>query len=218
LPNFDSLIKSRLRGFLSLLPLISCTAFSIHTSKVQAKIDDELVSLPYTEFICGNTQQAKRLSNLIVNDKDQIRTSARCNPTLVALAEAKVKDMAERGLVSHFLGGSPNSHIRQAGLTLPHYYGKAMSNQVEALAGGYRTAKQVWHALKTSHSHKQHLLGELPFYAEQDEMGVAFIKDIKTPHVEYWAIYFTKLDSAKHQVTYDKIPDKGLGIVIKDEN
>lgn len=148
------------------------------------------------------------------------------------LAETKAKDMAERGLVSHFLGGSPNTRIRDAGLTLPDYYGDAMSNQVEALAGGYTTAEDVWYALKGSTSHRQHLLAELPFYQEQDQIGIAFYKDYSTPHVEYWAIYLTKLaDSSlpdsetqpqtsttlllKGQKKFEHVPDKGLGIVTK---
>jgi len=72
---------------------------------------------------CGNTEQARELSLLIANDKGQQRSVLKCNPTLVMLAETKAKDMAERGLVSHFLGGSPNTRIRNAGLTLPEYYG-----------------------------------------------------------------------------------------------
>ena len=148
------------------------------------------------------------------------------------LAETKAKDMAERGLVSHFLGGSPNTRIRDAGLALPDYYGDAMSNQVEALAGGYTTAEDVWYALKGSTSHRQHLLAELPFYQEQDQIGIAFYKDYSTPHVEYWAIYLTKLaDSSlpdsetqpqisttlllKGQKKFEHVPDKGLGIVTK---
>jgi len=179
---------------------------------------------------CGNTEQARELSLLIANDKGQQRLVLKCNPTLVMLAETKAKDMA--GLVSHFLGGSPNTRIRDAGLTLPDYYGDAMSNQVEALAGGYTTAEDVWYALKGSTSHRQHLLAELPFYQEQDQIGIAFYKDYSTPHVEYWAIYLTKLaDSSlpdsetqpqtsttlllKGQKKFEHVPDKGLGIVTK---
>jgi len=181
---------------------------------------------------CGNTEQARELSLLIANDKGQQRSVLKCNPTLVMLAETKAKDMAERGLVSHFLGGSPNTRIRDAGLALPDYYGDAMSNQVEALAGGYTTAEDVWYALKGSTSHRQHLLAELPFYQEQDQIGIAFYKDYSTPHVEYWAIYLTKLaDSSlpdsetkpqtsttlllKGQKKFENVPDKGLGIVTK---
>ncbi|MCZ8529149.1 CAP domain-containing protein [Alteromonas sp. PRIM-21] len=182
---------------------------------------------------CGNTEQAQALSLLIANDKGQKRNLLQCNPTLVELAEAKVKDMADRGLVSHFLGGSPNTRIRNAGLSLPEYYGKAMSNQVEALAGGYTTADDVWYALKRSTSHRQHLLGELPFYEEQDQIGIAFHKDFSTPHVEYWAVYVTKLaDTAtsleddnssttlllKRQKRFDHVPDKGLDIVTESGN
>ena len=167
-------------------------------------------------FVCGNTPEVKALASLIFNDPKQTRPSLICNPTLVEVAERKAEDMAERGLVSHFLGGSPNSRLRDAGLTLPDYYGNAMSNQVEALAGGYRTAKSVWHALKVSKDHRQHLLAEIPFYREQDQIGVAFFKDYRTPHVEYWAVYVTKLLSDEPGNVYSEIPDKGLDIVTKD--
>jgi len=106
----------------------------------QAKSQHAMVPLPSDTFECGSSEQAKKLAQLIVNDKNQARTHIHCNPTLVAIAEQKAKYMAEEGLVSHFLGGSPNSRLRDAGLTLPSYYGDAMSNQVEALAGGYQTA------------------------------------------------------------------------------
>jgi len=166
-------------------------------------------------FVCGNTPEAKALASLIYNDPKQTRPSLICNPTLVKVAERKAKDMAERGLVSHFLGGSPNSRLRDAGLTLPDYYGNAMSNQVEALAGGYQTAKSVWHALKVSKDHRQHLLAEIPFYQEQDQIGVAFYKDYSTPHIEYWAVYVTKLHSDELGGSYNDVPDKGLDIVTK---
>ncbi|MCQ8850585.1 CAP domain-containing protein [Alteromonas stellipolaris] len=182
----------------------------------QAKSQHAMVPLPSDTFECGSSEQAKKLAQLIVNDKNQARTHIHCNPTLVAIAEQKAKYMAEEGLVSHFLGGSPNSRLRDAGLTLPSYYGDAMSNQVEALAGGYQTAKKVWHALKSSFSHKQHLLGEIPFYAEQNEIGIAFIKDYKTPHVEYWVIYITKLSGDEQQQSFSEVPDKGLGIVTEN--
>ena len=67
-------------------------------------------------------------------------------------------------------------------------------------------------------------------YQEQDQIGIAFYKDYSTPHVEYWAIYLTKLIDTetsnndlkddttttlliKRQKKFDHVPDKGLGIV-----
>jgi len=180
-------------------------------------------------FECGTSEQAKALATLIASDPNQQRPLLICHPTLVKLAEEKAKDMASRGLVSHFLGGSPNTRIRNAGLVLPEYYGDAMSNQVEALAGGYMTAEDVWFALQTSTAHRQHLLAEVPFYQEQDQIGVGFYKDYSTPHVEYWAVYLTKLEEntaatpedgshilVRKTKKFDEIPDKGLGIVTKD--
>lgn len=221
LRNLTHSIKGRIRGPLFLyssLCTVLFTAMFSNSALAEA-----------TTFDCGNSEQAKALANLIATDKNQQRPILVCHPTLVKLAEEKAKDMASRGLVSHFLGGSPNSRIRDAGLVLPDYYGDAMSNQVEALAGGYINAEDVWYALQTSTSHRQHLLAEVPFYQEQDQIGVGFYKDYSTPHVEYWAVYLTKLESdtdiapedstiklVRKSKKFDEIPDKGLGIVTKD--
>jgi uncharacterized protein YkwD len=221
LRNLTHLIKGRIRGPLFLYSSLCTILFTaIFSNSALAEV---------TTFDCGNSEQAKALSNLIATDKGQQRPVLVCHPTLVKLAEEKAKDMASRGLVSHFLGGSPNSRIRDAGLVLPDYYGDAMSNQVEALAGGYITAEDVWYALQTSTSHRQHLLAEVPFYQEQDQIGVGFYKDYSTPHVEYWAVYLTKLENdtdiapedstiklVRKSKKFDEIPDKGLGIVTKD--
>ncbi|WP_370242945.1 CAP domain-containing protein [Alteromonas abrolhosensis] len=221
LPNFIPKQKGRSRGLFR-QRLILFTSFTFAFSSVSLA----------NQTACGNTEQAKALSLLIANDNGQKRKVLTCNPILVKLAEEKTKDMADRGLVSHFLGGSPNTRIRDAGLTLPDYYGDAMSNQVEALAGGYTTAEDVWYALKGSTTHRQHLLAELPFYEEQDQIGIAFYKDYSTPHVEYWAIYLTKLSDSslpdsdaqpqssttlllKGKKKFEHVPDKGLGIVTK---
>ena len=68
--------------------------------------------------------------------------------------------------------------IRDAGLTLPDYYGDAMSNQVEA--GGYTTAEDVWYALKGSTSHR-HLLAELPFIKSKTKSELHSTKTIQRP-------------------------------------
>ncbi len=159
---------------------------------------------------CGNNKQAQLLVELIRSDLAQQRTNIRCNPLLAKIALEKTTRMAEQGMVQHNLGGSPNSRLRQGGYQLPEYYGSAFSNQVEAIAGGYENARQVWRAFKASATHRQHLLGELEFYVEQDEIGVAFIKDVTTPHVEYWTIYLSKGYQANQgkESPFTHIPNK----------
>lgn len=161
---------------------------------------------------CGNVPEAEVLVTLIANDPQQQRPHLRCNGLLTKLALEKAKVMAERGLVMHNLNGSPNSHLRNGGYQLPSYYGGMMSNQVEAIAGGYSSAEQVWRAFKQSDAHRQHLLGELPFYREQDEIGVGFFLDENAPHVQYWVVYVSKGDSPNQQTEFTKeqIPNKSI--------
>jgi uncharacterized protein YkwD len=165
---------------------------------------------------CGNNQQARFLSMLIKADKDQKRPNIRCNRILTIAAEAKAKKMADFGLVIHNLGGSPNSRLREAGYELPKHYGNEFnSNQVEAIAGGYSNVSDVWDAFKRSKTHRTHLLGEHEFYLEQDEIGVAFIKEWESPHVEYWVVYLTKgfQKNQSYSGSFDDIPNKTLFIL-----
>jgi uncharacterized protein YkwD len=178
-----------------------------------------LLSLPtfaYEANRCGNNDQAITLVDLIKNDQDQRRVNIRCNSILTKAAEEKAKEMAEFGLIAHNLGGSPNARLRNANYKLPDYYGDSFnSNQVEAIAGGYSTAEEVWDAFKRSNDHRTHLLGEHDFYIEQDEIGAAFIKKWQSPHVEYWVIYLTKGDQ-KNQLSsddFDDIPNKAIFIL-----
>lgn len=142
---------------------------------------------------CGNNPPAQRLYQLIKADMEQKRSNIRCNRLLTLTAEAKAKKMADFGLVMHNLGGSPNARLSDAGYQLPEHYGTSFnSNQVEAIAGGYTDADDMWEAFKRSDVHRTHLLGDHEFYMEQDEIGVAFVKELQSPHVEYWVVYLTK--------------------------
>jgi len=165
---------------------------------------------------CGNNKQARLLVKLISTDKDQKRTNIRCNSMLTEAAEDKAEKMAELGLVMHNLGGSPNSRLREAGYKLPEHYGHEFnSNQVEAIAGGYSDAAEVWDAFKRSDQHRTHLLGDHEFYLEQDEIGVAFLKKWESPHVEYWVVYLAKgyQKNQSYPGNSNDIPNKSLFIL-----
>ena len=170
---------------------------------------------------CGNNEQAVLLSKLIMEDSEQKRSKIRCNRVLTAVAEAKAIKMADFGLVMHNLGGSPNARLREAGYKLPkHYGGDFNSNQVEAIAGGYSNAIEVWDAFKSSDAHRSHLLGDHEFYLEQDEIGVAFIKKNESTHVEYWVVYLTKgyQKNQSYPTDASEIPNKSLFILQQKNN
>ena len=195
-----------MKRFKHIVVLCSCTLFNVLS---HAAIDQN---------VCGESEQAQQLVQLIKNDPEQQRDTLRCNPILVEAAKQKVMRMLEWGMVRHNLGGSPNSHLRDLGYKLPRYYGGAFSNQVEALAGGFKDAEQVWKAFKSSEEHRQHLLGEVDFYREQDEIGVAFVKEWDSPHVEYWVVYITKGYEPDQKVKFEEseLPNKSSVMLNKE--
>ncbi|WP_440876775.1 CAP domain-containing protein [Thalassotalea sp. PLHSN55] len=170
---------------------------------------------------CGNNEQAQTLYKLISADSEQKRKSIRCNKTLMIAAEAKAKKMADYGLVLHNLGGSPNSHLENSGYKLPKHYGRDFtSNQVEAIAGGYSTAAKVWNAFKRSRDHRTHLLGEHEFYIEQDEIGIAFIKERGSSHIEYWVVYLSQgyEKDQNYSSNVNNIPNKSSYLLSAPKN
>lgn len=142
---------------------------------------------------CGNSDKARALAALIMADSEQRRPRLVCNPVLTRVAEQKALEMAEKGMVTHFASNvGANTRLRQAGYRLPDTYPSFYENQVEAVAGGYSTPDEVWREFKGSTVHRTHLLGEQPFFREQDEIGVAFVRKWESPHVEYWAVYIAR--------------------------
>lgn len=142
---------------------------------------------------CGHNETAQQLALLIMQDPQQQRPQLSCHPLLAQAAADKVKVMAQKGMVNHYVGGlGANQRLRMLGYDLPPFYSGAIGNQVEAVAGGYSTAEEVWQAFKASTTHRSHLLGELPFYQQQLHIGVGFHYKWSSPHVEYWTVYIAR--------------------------
>ena len=127
------------------------------------------VSFANTPKSCGINTPAQQLAKLIQQDPLQQRQQLRCSSLLSQVAQQKAQEMAQQGIVNHMVGGSPNTRLRSAGFNLPSNYGVSLSNQVEAIAGGYETPTDVWQGFKHSDAHRSHLLGEHPFYRPPTE-------------------------------------------------
>ena len=161
---------------------------------------------------CGDNESARALAKLIINDPLQQRLKLTCNPLLSQVAQIKAQEMAQRGIVNHIIGGSPNSRLRHAGYNLPNNYGIGLANQVEAIAGGYNSPQQVWTAFKHSKDHRSHLIAEHPFYQEQDDLGVGYAYLWESPHVTYWVVYVARNEDrapSKYDTTKG-IPNKSI--------
>ena len=214
LPKFDSIRLHYARLVLYYQSLMRVLGFMSKSYAINLLFVFPVFACEFND--CGNNKQAQLLVKLISTDKEQKRTNIRCNILLTRAAEAKAKKMAEYGLVTHNLGGSPNSRLEEIGYKLPQYYGVEFnSNQVEAIAGGYSDAIDVWNAFKHSEAHRTHLLGEHEFYLEQDEIGIALVKKWESPHVEYWVVYLTKgfKKNQSYSGNFDNIPNKTLLIL-----
>ncbi|GLP97717.1 hypothetical protein [Paraferrimonas sedimenticola] len=176
-----------------------------------------LMAYSATAVACGNSPQAKALAEFIIKDPQQQRDSIICDPRLVSAAAQKAQQMASAGLVAHNLGVSPNTFVEEAGFDLPYYYAPG-GNQVEAIAGGYPSAEEVWAGFKKSTSgHKEHLLGTLDFYREQDRLGVGYFYDWDTPHIQYWVVYLTKGTDDSPPPSFESTPNKGNEVMLKRE-
>ncbi len=102
--------------------------------------------------------------------------------------------MAARGQLSHVSGDhrGPNQMLRETGYPLPDQYPDGLANNVESIVGGIESPRAVLDALLASPTHRAHLLGEGPGFAEQDEYGVAYARNIHSPHVDYWVIVIAR--------------------------
>ncbi|MCC2617969.1 CAP domain-containing protein [Aestuariibacter halophilus] len=187
------------KGLVTTLTFACCLACSAIAGPVPSEgevLAYQLGSMPVSDVDvqdCGNSPQARKLARLIMTDYGQQRTQLTCVPLLNAVALAKAQEMARKGMVTHYAGNlGANARLREAGYPLDPDYPSFYHNQVEAVAGGFATAEEAWRQFKDSPVHRTHLLAEHPFFAQQHEMGVAFIREWPSPHVEYWAVYIAK--------------------------
>ena len=135
---------------------------------------------------CGLNEKSRILARLIINDPKQNRTKLKCSYLLSKIAAEKAKEMSKTTRVKH---RAPNKRLIDKGYPLSSVYPRLFENNVEAVAGGMSDPEEVWIGFKGSDAHRTHLLAEHEFYMLQDEIGVGFVSDPKTPHVEYWAVY-----------------------------
>jgi uncharacterized protein YkwD len=90
-------------------------------------------------------------------------------------------------------GYGPNYHARQAGYHLPDFYDKEKdANNIESLGVGVEQPWAIWDLWMHSPPHKTHLIGEIPFFREQDEYGIGFYADPDSPQRWYWCVLIAR--------------------------
>ncbi len=193
-PNLNSLFLCLILGSAIAEPAVFANASkaSLAPLKPQHKASEKQHPTNFAQ--CGLSNKARQLAALIVQDSEQQRLLIRCNPLLARIAQEKAKEMAESGKVSHKgVDGGPNEKLIKAGYPLPKEEIERF-NSVEAILGGESEAEDTWLTLQASFLHKTHLLGENPYYLNQTELGVAHYYKWRSPHIDYWVIYFAPID------------------------
>lgn len=154
------------------------------------------------ESACGNTPQAVQLAELIRQHTQQSRADIRCNDQLTQIAEYKADLLSKNNIIMHNIGHkTPNQLLRAKGYPLSEVY-PVLGNQVEALAAGENDAKETLQQLLNSPRHRRLLLGEASFYIPQNEIGVAYVRQTKSPYDYYWVIYLADINRAKPDPEY----------------
>lgn len=191
--------------------LISCTLLLISSTPLLAETEPTDGTILFLPLITnGNTQahspnnetcaanvQESRVAELLHNDAGQGRAALACDPVLAAVAREKARDMASRNYFDHTNpdGAGPNFLIQQAGYRLPASYSQSRDgNNVESIAAGFESAEGAWDGWLNSDHHRPHVLGEIPFFAEQTEYGVGYFYDPNSFYHHYWVILTAHAD------------------------
>ena len=143
---------------------------------------------------CELSAQERSFVEALATHPGQRRSELICDPVLVGFAAARAADMADRGYFGHVDpdNAGPNRRLRESGYPLPEHYRGGRTNNVESLLGGIGDPGRAVAELADSRDHRPHLLGEDPFYAEQDRFGIAYLRDPDTPQVDIWVLIIAR--------------------------
>jgi uncharacterized protein YkwD len=142
---------------------------------------------------CAMNAQESAILNAMRSDSRQKRAQLVCSPALRQAAYFHAQDMANRNYFGHSTlppnSIGPNQMARNAGYVLPSFYDSSPTgNNIESIAAGYATANSVWSGWMASPGHLNHLLGLVPFYAEQIDFGIAYVYNANSTYGHYWVV------------------------------
>ncbi len=133
--------------------------------------------------------EEQAIANLLTSASGQKRKNMVLDPILSKVARERAADMANRNYFSHTNpdGHGANYLVRKAGYGLPSFY-PSDGNNLESIAAGTTSPSATWSAWMDSSGHKQHLLAEIPFYADQTSYGVGYYKAPGSTYIHYWVV------------------------------
>jgi uncharacterized protein YkwD len=140
---------------------------------------------------CAPNAQEQDIANRMKTDPNQQRPALNCDGILEQVARARAQDMGVRAYFSHVNpdGFGPNYLVQQAGYLLPSWYDQSPgANNIESIAAGYSTTDAVWQGWMNSSGHRTHILGLIPFWAEQTDYGIGYAFVPGSPYGHYWVV------------------------------
>ncbi len=154
--------------------------------------------------VCGNNDNSRQMAEYIMQHKNQTRPELRCSKKLNQIAIIKAKLLASEKDIAHTAGHmTPNHLLRKNGYDLSKRY-PIFGNQVEAIAGGEKSVTQAFADFLDSEPHRILLLGEHPYFNEQNDLGVAYYYNQSTPYEHYWVVLFGDEDKDSTPVDVNK--------------
>jgi uncharacterized protein YkwD len=159
------------------------------TQLEQAKSEDDCEPLQEEPAVCVLNAQEEAILQLLYTHPEQRRITMQCNPRLASVARERAQDMAELGYFGHKnpSGEWPNYLVRKAGYKLPTYY-PDNSNSIESIAAGFTSPDAAWAGWMDSEGHRVHILGNDPFWRNQEQIGVGYVNLAGSQYVHYWVI------------------------------
>lgn len=164
---------------------------------------------------CEMSETESALLLKLLDDSQQRRTHLRCNQELQAFAQERARDMIARDYFAHITPDrvGPNQMLRDRGYPLPSIYGSTRGNNVEAIAAGLSSVDEVWKGLIDSKDHRAHILGEMDFYLQQDEVGIAHIHDQDSEYGDYWVVIIARRERP-NEARYACTPEPAICVQI----
>ena len=190
-------IRTQKSALMLALGLIFALSVLVSTN-TQAQTGDHWIYLPLImapeptpEPECNLNSQEQTIADFMRDDPNQQRPSLRCDPILAQVARERALDMGNRNYFSHVNpdGHGPNYLVQQAGYILPSFYDQTPSgNNIESIAAGHGSPEAAWNGWMSSSGHRTHILGLIPFWAEQTDYGIGYAYVAGSAYGHYWVV------------------------------
>ncbi len=129
------------------------------------------------------------VANLAKAHPNQQRPTMVYDSILSMVARYRAQDLGRRAYFAHVDpdGYAANKDVQLVGYVLPASYGTAnATNSIESVGAGCTTPQEAFNGWVADPPHRQHVLGEIAFYAQQTRYGMGYANVPGSPYTHYW--------------------------------